>query len=103
MAATGELATICSRRELRRLSSLAGRGKIMAAAKIPQAIGPETVDYPGDSPCTVSLSQAERLGTGFRSYDRFVISRPERTGQGASFEREVLRSGIVVGVLPVDF
>jgi ADP-ribose pyrophosphatase len=82
---------------------LGGRGKIMAAGKIPQAIGGEAVEYPGDSPCTISLSQAERLGTGFRSYDRFVISRPERNGQGATFERELLRSGIVVGVLPVDF
>jgi ADP-ribose pyrophosphatase len=71
-------------------------------ANIPRAngSGPECV---GDSACSVVLSRADRLATGFRSYDRFVVSRPDRKGQGATFEREVLRSGVVVGVLPIDF
>jgi ADP-ribose pyrophosphatase len=75
----------------------------MAAANIPRANGSEPVECLGDSACSVILSKAERLGTGFRSYDRFVVSRSDRNGQGATFEREVLRSGVVVGVLPVDF
>src|SRR4051794_34719413 len=62
-----------------------------------------TVERLGDSACPVVLSQAQRLGTGFRSFERFIVSKPDRNGLGATFEREVLRSGAVVGVLPVDF
>jgi ADP-ribose pyrophosphatase len=75
----------------------------MAAVNIPRANDSEPVECLGDSPCSIVLSKAVRLGTGFRSYDRFVVSRSDRNGQGATFEREVLRSGVVVGVLPVDF
>jgi ADP-ribose pyrophosphatase len=75
----------------------------MAAANIPRANGSEPAECVGDSACSVVVSQAERLAAGFRSYDRFVISRPDRNGQGGTFEREVLRSGVVVGVLPIDF
>jgi ADP-ribose pyrophosphatase len=82
---------------------LAGQGKIMAAANIPRANGSEAVECLGDSACSAALSKAERLGAGFRNYDRFVVSRPDRNGQVATFEREVLRSGVVVGVLPIDF
>jgi ADP-ribose pyrophosphatase len=74
-----------------------------AAPNIPGANGSEPVEGVGDSACSVVLSRAERLGTGFRNFDRFVISRPDRNGHGASFEREVLMSGVVVGVLPIDF
>jgi ADP-ribose pyrophosphatase len=82
---------------------LASQEKIMAAANIPRANGSEAVECLGDSACSAALSKAERLGTGFRNYDRFVVSRPDRNGQVATFEREVLRSGVVVGVLPIDF
>jgi ADP-ribose pyrophosphatase len=82
---------------------LAGQRKIMAAANIPRANGSEAVECLGDSACSAALSKAERLGAGFRNYDRFVVSRPDRNGQVATFEREVLRSGVVVGVLPIDF
>lgn len=75
----------------------------MAAANIPRANGSEAVECLGDSACSAALSKAERLGAGFRNYDRFVVSRPDRNGQVATFEREVLRSGVVVGVLPIDF
>src|SRR3954447_4311681 len=74
----------------------------MAAANIPRVNGSEPAECVGDSACSVVVSQAERLAAGFRSYDRFVISRPDRNGQGGTFEREVLRSGAVVGVLPID-
>ena len=75
----------------------------MATPNIPRANGSGPAECVGDSACSVVLSEAERLGTGFRSYDRFVVSRPDRNGQGTTFEREVLRSGLVVGVLPIDF
>lgn len=75
----------------------------MAAANIPRANTSGPVECVGDGACSAVLSKAERLGTGFRSYDRFVVSRPDRNGQRATFEREVVRSGFVVGVLPIDF
>jgi ADP-ribose pyrophosphatase len=56
----------------------------------------------GDHPSSVHLSGPERLGGGFRSYDRFTISRDDRNGDPVGFDREVLRSGPVVGVLPID-
>jgi ADP-ribose pyrophosphatase len=58
----------------------------------------------GDRACReVSLLEPERIGTGFRNFDRFSVThRCQSNGTAASFEREVLRSGLVVGVLPVD-
>jgi ADP-ribose pyrophosphatase len=57
----------------------------------------------GDQASQAYLSMPERLGTGFRHYDRFSVSLPGRTGGLTRFDREVLRSGPVVGVLAVDF
>ncbi|HEY3681348.1 MAG TPA: NUDIX hydrolase [Bradyrhizobium sp.] len=57
----------------------------------------------GDRACSVQLSQPERLGNGFRNYDRYSVMRRDRVGEVVSFHREVLRSGAVVGVLPIDF
>src|SRR3954464_8735414 len=75
----------------------------MATANIPRANGSGPAECAGDSACSVVLSQAERLGDGFRSYDRFVVSGQVRNGQGATFEGEVLSSAFVGGVLPIDF
>jgi ADP-ribose pyrophosphatase len=75
----------------------------MARANIAHANGSELRELSGDRPCSVVLSEAERLGAGFRSLDRFLVSKPDRNGAPATFEREVLKSGVVVGVLPIDF
>jgi ADP-ribose pyrophosphatase len=57
----------------------------------------------GDRPAdTVTLSTAQVIGRGYRRYDRFVISRLTETAARTEFERDILRSGQVVGVLPVD-
>jgi ADP-ribose pyrophosphatase len=57
----------------------------------------------GDRARSVVLSEPARLGAGFRNLDRFSVSLPDRTGVKVTFERDVLRSGPVVGVLPIDF
>jgi ADP-ribose pyrophosphatase len=75
----------------------------MAETSIPHAQSLGLSEHFGDRPCSVVLSEPERLGTGFRSLDRFLVAKPDRTGAPAAFEREVLNSGVVVGVLPVDF
>jgi len=74
----------------------------MSATNFSRQNGSATVERFGDSACPVVLSQAQQLGTGFRSFERFIVSKPDRNGLGATFEREVLRSGAVVGVLPID-
>lgn len=60
-------------------------------------------EHPGDRPCSVYLSKPERLGSGFRHYERFAVSLPDRNAAVSHFDREILRSGLVVGVLPIDF
>jgi ADP-ribose pyrophosphatase len=57
----------------------------------------------GDLPSSAGLSAPQTLARGFRSYERFAVTLREPAAAGTSFEREVLRSGRVVGVLPVDF
>ena len=75
----------------------------MAATSISHANGLVLSEHFGDRSCSVVLSEAERLGAGFRNFDRFLVAKPDRNGAPATFEREVLKSGAVVGVLPVDF
>jgi ADP-ribose pyrophosphatase len=75
----------------------------MAATSISHANGLGLSEHFGDRSCSVVLSEAERLGAGFRSFDRFLVAKPDRNGAPATFEREILKSGLVVGVLPVDF
>src|SRR3954468_23735594 len=75
----------------------------MAATNISQANGLVLNEHFGDRSCSVVLSEAEQLGAGFRIFDRFLVAKPDRNGAPATFEREVLKSGVVVGVLPVDF
>src|SRR4051812_13410949 len=54
----------------------------------------------GDLRALVRLSGPETLARGFRNYDRFSVTLPESGAAETTFEREVLRSGAVVGVLP---
>jgi ADP-ribose pyrophosphatase len=75
----------------------------MAAASIACANASRLDGLSGDRPCSVVLSEAERIGAGFRIFERFLVSKADRNDAPATFEREVLRSGVVVGVLPVDF
>jgi len=75
----------------------------MAETSIPNTRALGSRGHFGDRSCSVVLSEAERLGAGFRSFDRFMVAKPDRNGDPATFEREVLKSGVVVGVLPVDF
>jgi ADP-ribose pyrophosphatase len=56
----------------------------------------------GDLRSAVRLSGPQTLVRGFRSYDRFSVAL-EEPGTTGRFEREILRSGPVVGILPVDF
>lgn len=50
---------------------------------------------------TISLSEPRGLADGFRRYERFSVTR--RSGSDESrFERDILRCGHVVGILPVD-
>lgn len=58
---------------------------------------------PGDLPCEAGLSPPETLATGFRSYHRFWVTLHDPNRAELTFDRELLRSGAVVGVLPVDF
>jgi ADP-ribose pyrophosphatase len=61
------------------------------------------VDVGGDRPCAnVNVLSPERLVTGFRHYDRFDVTLSSPGGGVLPFKRELLRSGPVVGVLPVD-
>jgi ADP-ribose pyrophosphatase len=57
----------------------------------------------GDLPSSARLSAPQTLARGFRTYDRFSVTLRESAAAETIFEREVLRSGSVVGVLPVDF
>jgi len=75
----------------------------MPETNIPHAQSSGLGEHFGDLPCSVVLSEPELLGAGFRSFDRFLVAKPDRNGAPATFEREVLKSGVVVGILPVDF
>ncbi len=56
---------------------------------------------PADLPATAEISSPQAVGRGFRSYDRYQITLYE--GHASSvIERDILRSGAVVAVLPID-
>ena len=57
----------------------------------------------GDLRSAVRVSAPETLARGFRAYERFLVTPQEAGAAGTSLQRELLRSGRVVGVLPVDF
>jgi len=63
---------------------------------------PAVTALDGDRRCVDVDLRSERLVTGFRNYDRFAVTLAASPSQTMIFEREVLRSGLVVGVLPVD-
>ena len=56
----------------------------------------------GDRAASVDIKSVETLGLGFRRYERvdFTLRGPD--GSVMALDREVLRAGLVVGVLPVD-
>jgi ADP-ribose pyrophosphatase len=63
---------------------------------------PPVAALDGDRRCVDVDLRSERLVTGFRHYDRFAVTLAVSPSQTMIFERDVLRSGLVVGVLPVD-
>jgi len=62
---------------------------------------PDTVSL-ADGPADVGLSQPRILGEGFRRLERYSVRVASVDGTVASYSRDVLRVGRVVGVLPVD-
>lgn len=57
----------------------------------------------GDEPYpSVTVSRPTRLGSGFRSYHRFEVQLPGRSGATLALDRELTRVGAVVGILPID-
>ena len=59
-------------------------------------------DELADRPADVSLSAPERLADGFRPYQRFHLTLRSGDGTVVRQERDVLRGGKVIAVLPVD-
>src|SRR3954452_16784952 len=58
-------------------------------------------DTAGDIAAAADVSAPRLIGNGYRSYHRYLIT----FNKGAAFariERDILRSGKVVGILPVD-
>jgi ADP-ribose pyrophosphatase len=55
-----------------------------------------------DLPALADVSAPRLIGRGYRSYDRHRIALHEST-VSSTIERDILRSGAVVGVLPIDF
>lgn len=56
---------------------------------------------PADLPALAEVSAPRSIGRGYRSYDRHQIALHEGCAT-AAIERDILRSGQVVGVLPID-
>jgi ADP-ribose pyrophosphatase len=54
-----------------------------------------------DFPVEARISAPQIIGRGYRSYEKYEVSLPGHTAV-AAIERDVLRSGLVVGVLPID-
>ena len=59
---------------------------------------PELADLPAD----VSVSAPERLAKGYRDYERYHVTLKGSDGAPVAQQRDVLRAGKVVAVLPVD-
>ncbi|MCA6125192.1 NUDIX hydrolase [Bradyrhizobium sp. WSM 1704] len=53
-------------------------------------------------PRSITVSPPQLIGRGYRDYHRFVVTERPTTEAGTTFERDVLRSGRVVGVLALD-
>ena len=56
----------------------------------------------GDAPARVTLGSVERLGDGFRPYERHHFTMEGPDGAPHAYNRDLLRAGDVVGVLTVD-
>lgn len=55
-----------------------------------------------DLPADVSVSPPERLANGYCNYERYRAEVPGADGRQVQQQRDVLRAGKVVAVLPVD-
>jgi ADP-ribose pyrophosphatase len=58
-------------------------------------------DTAGDIAAAADVSVPRSIGNGYRSYHRHLITFNEGAAS-ATIERDILRSGKVVGILPVD-
>src|SRR4051794_38837504 len=54
-----------------------------------------------DRPAAARISAPQTVGRGYRSYERYEISVVGNFA-ASEIERDVLRSGQVVGILPID-
>ncbi|MGY3443626.1 MULTISPECIES: NUDIX domain-containing protein [unclassified Bradyrhizobium] len=63
---------------------------------------PETVWIGDREPRSITVSSPQLIGRGYRDYHRFAIADRRSAEAGFPLERDVLRSGRVVGVLALD-
>src|ERR1700712_5671601 len=54
-----------------------------------------------DLPAKARLSEPKTIGRGYREYERYEVTLPG-SAIAAKVERDVLLSGLVVGMVPVD-
>src|SRR5215203_3709141 len=54
-----------------------------------------------DLPARAQLSGPQTIGRGYRNYERYEVTLPG-SAMAAKVERDVLLSGLVVGIVPVD-
>jgi ADP-ribose pyrophosphatase len=66
---------------------------------LPEIVGAGRGDR---EPRSITVSPPQLIGCGYRDYHRFTVADRQRDAVGATFERDVLRSGRVVGVLTLD-
>ncbi len=62
----------------------------------------EDAAMPADRPAEAELSAPRLIGRNFRTYESFDVELKDLAGGRSRYERDVLRAGAVVGVLPVD-
>lgn len=55
-----------------------------------------------DLPADVTVTSPERLATGYRDYERYHVTLAGADGRAVEQERDLLRAGKVVAVLPID-
>ncbi len=59
-------------------------------------------DLPQDRPAQVEVEAPQVLAAGFRRYERFHLTLTHPDGTRDEMDREIVRAGRVVGVLPLD-
>jgi ADP-ribose pyrophosphatase len=57
---------------------------------------------PADRPAEAELSPPRLIGANFRRYEQYEVALRDLAGGHSRYDRDVLRAGPVVGVLPVD-